>query len=105
MMVEGSANVMREPEDWWDPNWIKMHEMFQQMYFVDRDTRIDLGREIWRIHLENVYAIGTVGLSPASMGVRINSNDMLNVPSRVYNSPATKNPAIGRPQTFYFINQ
>lgn len=104
MIVENTGKMM-EPEEWWDPLWIEMQQMYTDMFTVDRDTRIELGQEIWRMHLENVYAIGTVGLSPASMGVRITSLDMGNVASRMYNSPATKQPSIARPVTFYFKNQ
>jgi hypothetical protein len=49
-----------------------------------------------------VFAIGTVGLSPAAMGIRIVTNRMGNVPDRQYNSPDGKTPGISRPVTFFF---
>ena len=102
-MVENTG-VILDPQDWWDPNWTRMQEMYRQMFVVDRDTRIALGKEIWRLSLENVYAIGTVGLSPASMGIRVTSLNMGNVASRMYNSPSTRQPSIARPAQFYFKN-
>jgi peptide/nickel transport system substrate-binding protein len=52
--------------------------------------------------VEEQWAIGTVGLSPAAQGVRIVSNNMGNIPGRMYNSPDGMTPASSRPETFFF---
>ena len=41
---------------------------------MPEEERIQLGKEIWKIVTDEVFTIGTVGLSPAAMGVRIVKN-------------------------------
>jgi peptide/nickel transport system substrate-binding protein len=64
--------------------------------------RIEAGKEIWKIVVEEVYSIGTVGLSPASQGVRVYKKDLANIPERMYNCPCAQYPAVGRPYTWYW---
>ena len=71
--------------------------MFREGYGVPDEERVALGKGIWKILIEEVAQIGLVGLSPASMGVRVVKNNMGNVPGRIYNSPASKNPASATP--------
>ena len=58
----------------------KLMELWKKAFGVPEEERIKLGKEIWRIAVEEQWAIGTVGLSPAAQGVRIVSNNMGNVP-------------------------
>ncbi len=69
---------------------------------VPEEERIQLGKEVWKIAADEVYIIGVVGQSGASMGIRIAKTDMGNVPSRQYNSPNAMNPSISRPVTFFW---
>jgi peptide/nickel transport system substrate-binding protein len=85
------------------PQWLKdVYTDFRKGYGVPVEERIPLGQNIWKILIDQVAQIGLVGLSPASMGVRVVKNNVGNVPGRIINSPATKNPAIARTMTFYF---
>jgi peptide/nickel transport system substrate-binding protein len=61
-----------------------------------------MGKEIWRIILENQWAIGTVGLSPAIQGVRVVNKKLGNVPARQLNDANVENPGNSRPEQFYF---
>ena len=79
-----------------------MYELFRKGFGVPEAERVELGRQIWRIVTDEVFAFGIAGLSPAAMGVRIVKNTMGNIPSRQYNSPDGKTPGISRPVTFYF---
>ena len=62
------------------PPMQKLMELWKKAFGVPEEERIKLGKEIWRIAVEEQWAIGTVGLSPAAQGVRIVSNNMGNVP-------------------------
>ena len=62
------------------PPMKKLMELWKKAFGVPEEERIKLGKEIWRIAVEEQWAIGTVGLSPAAQGVRIVSNNMGNVP-------------------------
>jgi hypothetical protein len=45
-----------------------------------RRSAIKIGKEIWRIAVEEQWAIGTVGLSQQRKGVRVVSNNIGNDP-------------------------
>ena len=69
---------------------------------MPEEERIKLGKEIWKIAVEEVYIIGVIGMGPAVQGVRIVKNNMGNIPARQYNSPDGKTPTISRPVTFFW---
>ena len=80
----------------------KLMALWQQGFGVPEAERIEIGKEMWRVAVEQQWAIGTVGLSPAVMGVRIVSNRLGNSPDRLYNSTDGMTPAPSRPETFFF---
>jgi len=84
------------------PPMQKLIELWKKAFGAPEEERIKLGKEIWRIAVEEQWVIGTVGLSPAAQGVRIVSNNMGNNPARQYNSPDGMTPATSRPETFFF---
>ena len=71
----------------------KLMALWQQGFGVPDTERIEIGKEMWRVAVEQQWAIGTVGLSPAVMGVRIVSNRLGNSPDRLYNSTDGMTPA------------
>jgi peptide/nickel transport system substrate-binding protein len=77
-------------------------EKWRKAFGVPEEERVKLGKEVWQIAAEEVYAIGVIGMGAASMGVRIAKTNMGNVPSRQYNSPDAKTPSISRPVTFFW---
>ena len=80
----------------------KLMALWKQGFGVPEAERIEIGKEMWRVAVEQQWAIGTVGLSPAVMGVRIVSNRLGNSPDRLYNSTDGMTPAPSRPETFFF---
>lgn len=76
--------------------------LWKKSFGVPEAERVAIGKQLWRIAVEEQWAVGTVGLSPAAQGVRVVSNKMGNVPSRQYNSPDGMTPATSRPETFFF---
>ena len=69
---------------------------------VKEEDRVKAGKEIWKIIVEQTWSIGTVGQSPAFMGVRIVKNNMGNVPDRQINAQHARTPYSSMPITFYF---
>ena len=61
-------------------------------------------QEIWKIIVDNVFSIGTVGVSPAVMGIRVVKNTMGNIPARQVNMQHARTPQSSHPATFYFKN-
>jgi len=77
-------------------------EKFNRGFGSTDEERITIGKELWATAIDQVYTIGIVGLSAASMGVRVVKRNMGNIPARQYNSPSVKNPVISCPPTFFF---
>ncbi|MFN8525529.1 MAG: ABC transporter substrate-binding protein [Chloroflexota bacterium] len=85
-----------------DPQMLKALEMFKAASGQDDAQRIKTAQEIWKILAEETYTIGTVGLSPAVMGVRIVKNNMGNVPARQMNGQHVRTPCSSHPTTLFF---
>lgn len=85
-----------------DPQILKVLELLASGSAKEVDERIKIGQEIWKLAVDELWAIGTVGLSPAAIGVRVTSNKMENVPSRQFNVQDGQTPNLSRPSTFFF---
>ena len=79
---------------------IAFDQGYKEAMALQGDAMIEAGKELWRIALDEVWGIPTVGLSPSIMGVYIVSKDMGNVPERIITGSATQVAA--RSQTYYF---
>ena len=84
------------------PAMAKVEELYQAAAQVPPEKRAEIGKEIWRIILDNQWAIGTVGMSPAIQGVRVVKNTMGNIPARHLNDANVENPGNSRPEQWYF---
>ncbi len=89
-----------EPPD----NVKKVLDLFSKGLKSTPEERITIGKEIWKIITDEVWTMGTVGQSGAFMGVRIEKNNMGNIPSRQFNIQAGQTPNISRPATFYYTD-
>lgn len=85
-----------------DPGIRKALEIFRSAASKYSDERIGMVQEIWKLLVDNVTSIGTVGLSPAVMGVRIINNKLANVPARQMNAQHCRTPCTSMPTTFYY---
>lgn len=95
-VTDGAEGV--EPDDYMK----KAVENFRVGLNKKEEDRVELAKEIWRLLIDNMSIIGTVGLSPAFMGVRVTKRNLGNVPARQYNSPDVKTSGASRPMTMYF---
>jgi peptide/nickel transport system substrate-binding protein len=85
-----------------DPNLRRIFELFRSAAGQRDDERNNTAKEIWKILVDQQYSIGTVGQSPALMGVRLASRRMGNIPSRACIAQHCRTPGSSRPETFYF---
>jgi peptide/nickel transport system substrate-binding protein len=85
-----------------DPQLRKAMDLFRSAAGKQTPERNKIAQEIWRILIDEQYSIGTVGLSPATMGVRVVSRKMGNIPARQINAPHTRTPGSSHPATFFF---
>jgi peptide/nickel transport system substrate-binding protein len=80
----------------------RAQDLFSSAFSVDdEEERDSIAKEIWEILIEEQYSIGTVGLSPAVMGVRIVKNYMGNIPAQQANGQHVRTPCTSQPPTFF----
>jgi peptide/nickel transport system substrate-binding protein len=85
-----------------DPEMLRAFDLFREAFGLDEAGQIENAKEIWKIVVEQQWSIGTVGQSPAFMGVRVVKNNMGNIPERQINAQHARTPYTSRPETFFF---
>jgi len=85
-----------------DENWLKIWDLFTEAASLKADGRNKNAQEIWKILVDQQYGIGTVGQSPAGLGVRLVSNKLGNIAARVCNAQHCRTPGNSHPETWYF---
>ena len=85
-----------------DTPLLKAMDMFRSANGKKAPERIKIAQEIFKIMIDGQYSIGTVGQSPATMGVRIASRKMGNMASRQINAQHCRTPGTSQPSTYYF---
>ena len=78
--------------------WISTHDAQTKKL----DERNKIAQDIWKTYVDAVLAIGTVGLSPAFLGMRVTSNKLGNIPARHVNAQHMRTPTSSRPTTIFF---
>ncbi|MBN1431079.1 MAG: ABC transporter substrate-binding protein [Anaerolineae bacterium] len=85
-----------------DPEMLHVFDLYREAFGLDEAGQIENAKEIWKIVVEQQWSIGTVGQSPAFMGLRIVKNNMGNVPERQVNAQHARTPCTSLPVTFFF---
>jgi peptide/nickel transport system substrate-binding protein len=85
-----------------NPEMLRAFDLYRSASGKKEAERTKIAREIWKILVEECWVIGTVGLSPAFMGVRIVKNNMGNIPTRQTNAQHARTPNTSHPATFFF---
>ena len=67
-----------------------------------RRSATKIAQEIWKILVDEQFGIGTVGQSPAFMGVRIVRTSWATSPTRQINAQHARTPSSSHPATFFF---
>jgi peptide/nickel transport system substrate-binding protein len=69
---------------------------------VGPDGQVKAAQELFRIWADNVFEIGTVGLTPMIQGVVVVNNKMHNIPTTIGNDWPLRTPGNARSEQFYF---
>ena len=85
-----------------DPHILRIWELFSAASGLKAPERIKNAQEIWRILVDQQYGIGIVGQSPALMGVRLASNRLGNIASRVCIAQHCRTPGGSHPELWYY---
>ena len=85
-----------------DPNILKIFDLYTEAAGLKAEGRNRNAQEIWKILVDQQYGIGTVGQSPAGLGVRLVSNRLGNIAAQVCNAQHCRTPGNSHPETWYF---
>jgi peptide/nickel transport system substrate-binding protein len=85
-----------------DPEMLKAFALLRSGYGLPEADRVKVAQEIWRILVDQVWAIGVVGLSPSYMGMRVVNAKLVNVPERTCVSQHCRTPFSSRPDQWYY---
>lgn len=80
----------------------RIMELWQSGKSLPERERVEVGKQIWRIYVEQVFVIGLVGFAPVVQGVRVAKRGLGNVPSRQVFSLDGMTLGNSRPETFYW---
>jgi peptide/nickel transport system substrate-binding protein len=89
----------REPPD---PQMKRVYDLLRSAATQREAERVRTAQEIWRILIDQQYSIGTVGQSPAFMGVRLVSTRLRNIPGRACIAQHCRTPGGSHPEMWYY---
>ena len=69
---------------------------------VGPKEQVKLSQELYRIWAEQLFEIGTIGLTPMVQGVVVTNTKFRNVPATLGNDWPLRSPGNARTEQFYF---
>ena len=85
------------------PDEIKqLVEIIDEAKLSGPERQIELAQELFRVWADNVYQIGTVGLTPMIQGVVVANENLMNVPEVAGNDWPLRTPGDTRPEQYFF---
>jgi peptide/nickel transport system substrate-binding protein len=82
-----------------DPDLLKAMDLLRSGAGVEEAERMEIGKQVRQLIVDNQWVIGTVGFVP---NVRVISNKMGNVPERISWRSRCRTPGATHPSTYYF---
>jgi peptide/nickel transport system substrate-binding protein len=76
--------------------------LYQEGLQAPEDKRIEIGKQLYQLHADQVWSIGIIGFGLISNGIYTASNKLANVPGRIHNSTFMRSPSNTYPATFYY---
>jgi peptide/nickel transport system substrate-binding protein len=80
----------------------KVVEIIDEGKVSGPDRQAELAQELFRIWTENVWEIGTVGLTPMIQGVLVVNDKLMNVPDTAGNTWPLRTPGNTRPEQYFY---
>jgi peptide/nickel transport system substrate-binding protein len=80
----------------------KIVELVDTARTVGPDGQVKAAQELFRIWADNLYEIGTIGLTPMVQGVVVVNTKLHNVPTTLGNDWPLRSPGNARPEQFFF---
>ncbi len=95
--ASGGKDGMEPP-----PEVKRIVEIVDTARTVGPDEQVKLSQELYRIWADNLYEIGTVGLTPMVQGVVVAGAKFRNVPTTLGNDWPLRSPGNARTEQFFF---
>jgi peptide/nickel transport system substrate-binding protein len=84
------------------PEFKRIMQLVDTARTVGPDGQVEAAKEIYRIWADNLYEIGTVGLTPMVQGVVVVNTKFRNVPTTLGNDWPLRSPGNARTEQFFF---
>ena len=84
------------------PELQRIMDIIDEAKLSGRDRQVELAQELFKIWADNVWEIGTVGLTPMVPGVVVVNADLRNVSEVAGNDWPLRTPGNTRPEQFYY---
>ena len=84
------------------PELQRIMDIIDEAKLSGRDRQVELAQELFKIWADNVWEIGTVGLTPMVQGVVVVNADLRNVAEVAGNDWPLRTPGNTRPEQFYY---
>ncbi len=84
------------------PEMKRIVEIVDKARTVGPDEQVKLSQELYRNWADNVYEIGTIGLTPMVQGVVVANVKFRNVPTTLGNDWPLRSPGNARTEQFFF---
>jgi len=86
------------------PELQKIMDIIDEAKVSAPERQVELAHELFRIWTDNVWEIGTVGLTPMVQGVLVVNQKLRNVPETAGNDWPLRTPGNTRPEQFFFAS-
>jgi peptide/nickel transport system substrate-binding protein len=80
----------------------KIVELVDTARTVGPEGQVKAAQEIFRIWADNLYEIGTIGLTPMIQGVVVANTRLRNIPTTLGNDWPLRSPGNARPEQFFY---
>lgn len=80
----------------------KLVEIINEAKVSGHERQIELAQELFKVWADNVWEIGTVGLTPMIQGVLVVNQKLHNVPATAGNDWPLRTPGNTRPEQYFF---
>jgi peptide/nickel transport system substrate-binding protein len=80
----------------------RMVEIIEEAKVSGQERQVELAQELFRLWVDSLYEIGTVGLTPMIQGVIVVNDNLMNVPEVAGNDWPLRTPGDTRPEQYFF---
>ncbi len=80
----------------------RVTELIDQAKSASPEQQVKMAKELFTIWAEQLYEVGTIGLTPMVQGVVVINKNMRNIPATLGNDWPLRTPGNARTEQFYF---